>query len=255
MNYAIKAKSTLDKLLVDRDNEFTAKILKLVVDNQWDVDDPSFVIALATGQLQVLLEDMPKSLESTSEQALQKYSQKLYEMQEWSALQKVAIDAANKNVVAAGDYVVSKVKSCTNEVVDQVKSNTQDMKNIQIEIDKQNDAIKDLIGQLQVNQIAAVNGTQTEAKDIQKNNIALINSQRKVLGELKSTALMANFISSIPPLITAAVIAASIGLGFFGAQCIYKDYSDSWINFSRKYSKLSVKKKQTVINIVNGKTK
>ncbi len=169
-----RIKSVLDQLLVGRDEVFSAKVLKLVIDNNWDVDDPSFIIALATGQLQVILEDLPKAFEATSEKALQKFTQKLYELQEWSALQKAAIDAANKIMIAAGNQVTSAVDACTSLVIKQVKESTQDIRNSRSKIQEESATAINAIHQLQIAQEASIKLIQQEAEEVQEGSVAVL---------------------------------------------------------------------------------
>jgi hypothetical protein len=245
-----KAKSILDQLLVGRDEVFSAKVLKLVVDNKWDVDDPSFIIALATGQLQVILEDVPKSFEATSNKALQKFTQKLYELQEWSALQKADIDAANKIMVAAGNQVTSTVDACTNLVIEQVKESTKDIRNSRSKIQEESATAINSIKQLQIAQEASIKLIQEEAEEVQEGSLAVLRKQHDLLRKLNSATVMANFVRSIPPLLIAGVIFFSIGLGFFGSNQLYKHNSDQWNIVNENYGRLSYENKKLIDRIL-----
>lgn len=53
----------LERLLQDKDDAYRARILHLVLSTGIDPTDPVFLLLVATGRLEVMLEDAPKSLE------------------------------------------------------------------------------------------------------------------------------------------------------------------------------------------------
>jgi hypothetical protein len=67
--------SLLEQALAGRSDGFRAKVLDLVVRYRWDVNDPNFLILLATGQMEVLLEVFPEQLEQRFEQIFQRIEQ------------------------------------------------------------------------------------------------------------------------------------------------------------------------------------
>jgi hypothetical protein len=236
MNAAIKTKNALDALLVGRDDTFKAKVLDLVVKNKWDADDPSFIITLATGQLQILLEDMPKSFESMSEKATQKVSQKLYEMQEWQTLQQKAFVTVTKTITSAGDHVIAKVKDNTDEVVQEIKQSAQELRDIRNDIASDIEQMQIFIFKLQKNH-TEVNmkmykeqqKLQTELKILQKSGENIIKKQTTLAEKLKDTVFWTDMSNAFPPAIwggsmAGAVVLGAIGLGvFFGDSYKYLD--------------------------------
>lgn len=60
-------KSLLDQLLKGKSATFKAKVRDLVLRQGWDVNDPSFAILIATGKLEVLLEQFPAEFEGLFE--------------------------------------------------------------------------------------------------------------------------------------------------------------------------------------------
>ena len=58
-----KAKSAIDRALEHRHDAFRAKVLDMTLKNQWDVDDPAFLILLSTGEMRVLMEEHPAQFE------------------------------------------------------------------------------------------------------------------------------------------------------------------------------------------------
>jgi hypothetical protein len=65
---AIPASTTsqtlLDKLIEGKSEEFKRKVLELVARTGLEPDDPLFVVLLATGRLEVLMEETPHALEA-----------------------------------------------------------------------------------------------------------------------------------------------------------------------------------------------
>ena len=58
-----KAKAAIDRALEHRHDGFRAKVLDMTLKNQWDVDDPAFLILLSTGEMRVLMEEHPVKFE------------------------------------------------------------------------------------------------------------------------------------------------------------------------------------------------
>ncbi|MEL6159933.1 MAG: DUF6753 family protein [Cyanobacteria bacterium J06627_32] len=61
--YRAKAKAAIDRALEHRHDGFRAKVLDMTLKNQWDVDDPAFLILLSTGEMRVLMEEHPAKFE------------------------------------------------------------------------------------------------------------------------------------------------------------------------------------------------
>jgi hypothetical protein len=59
-----KNESYLNRLLEGKDADFQRKVLAITVEHGLSTSDPLFLIMLATGQLQVLLEDKPSELDN-----------------------------------------------------------------------------------------------------------------------------------------------------------------------------------------------
>ncbi|MCC5669848.1 DUF2207 domain-containing protein [Nostoc sp. CHAB 5784] len=54
----------LDLAIRGKDDSFKARVWEIVVQTGLDPDDPAFLMMIATGRLQVLLEDNPKEMEA-----------------------------------------------------------------------------------------------------------------------------------------------------------------------------------------------
>jgi hypothetical protein len=73
-------RSLLEQALTGRSDGFRAKVLELVVRYRWDVNDPNFLILVATGQMEVLLEQFPGQFEQRFEAAFQKLEKQKAEL-------------------------------------------------------------------------------------------------------------------------------------------------------------------------------
>ena len=78
-----EAGSLLDQLLVGRSAEFKARVYELVVRYQWDVNDPSFAILVATGQMELLLAEFPEQFEDLFESLLLRLQAQSQGLQDW----------------------------------------------------------------------------------------------------------------------------------------------------------------------------
>ncbi|WP_013325713.1 DUF6753 family protein [Gloeothece verrucosa] len=70
-----ETKSLLVQVLDDKDTIFRAKVLNLVVKHGLNANDPLFLVLIAVGSLQVMLEEAPAALELTIED-MRKHQQK-----------------------------------------------------------------------------------------------------------------------------------------------------------------------------------
>ncbi|BAY34608.1 hypothetical protein NIES2107_65130 [Nostoc carneum NIES-2107] len=70
-----KTESFLTRLLEGKDADFQRRVLAIAVEHGLSTSDPLFLVMLATGQLQVLLEDKPNELE----RLFQRWSEAIYD--------------------------------------------------------------------------------------------------------------------------------------------------------------------------------
>ncbi len=68
---SIESDTLLNRLLEGRSDTFKAKVLDIVYRHHLDPNDPNFQILIATGQLEVLLQDAPQALEQKFAQLLE----------------------------------------------------------------------------------------------------------------------------------------------------------------------------------------
>jgi hypothetical protein len=78
-----KIRSFLNQYLEGRSETFKNKVYELVIRYGWDVNDPAFVILLATGQMEAILETFPEQFEADFLAAMQKQQQAFVGYQRW----------------------------------------------------------------------------------------------------------------------------------------------------------------------------
>lgn len=105
----VAARNLLDKLLEGKSDEFRAKVYELVVGYGWDVDDPSFAILIATGQLEVLLEDFPQEFEALFGRLSAAEQQRFQGMRQYLDSQRRDIGNYLRGVEATSTKLVSRV--------------------------------------------------------------------------------------------------------------------------------------------------
>ena len=78
-----KIVSLLAQYLEGRSETFQNKVYELVIRYGWDVNDPSFAILLATGQMETILESFPEQFEALFLKLMQESQQRLVEHRRW----------------------------------------------------------------------------------------------------------------------------------------------------------------------------
>lgn len=73
-----KTENFLNRLLEGKDADFQRRVLAITVEHGLSTNDPLFLVMLATGQLQVLLEDKPNELDNL----FKRWSESIYEQLE-----------------------------------------------------------------------------------------------------------------------------------------------------------------------------
>ncbi len=73
-----KTENFLNRLLEGKDADFQRRVLAITVEHGLSTNDPLFLVMLATGQLQVLLEDKPNELDSL----FKRWSESIYDQLE-----------------------------------------------------------------------------------------------------------------------------------------------------------------------------
>ncbi len=83
-----RAKAAIDALLEGKSDAFRATVLELARQLNWDEDDPAFLVAIASGQLQALIQEYPAKITAAMERAASTLEA------DWQQLQaKLAISA------------------------------------------------------------------------------------------------------------------------------------------------------------------
>ena len=121
-SYEAKAEAAIDRALEHRDDSFRAKVLDLTLKNQWDVDDPAFLILLSTGEMRVLMEQFPAMFEAVMNEVFKQGEAR------WQAMNARLLTAVEKQEQAA-----ERVRKAINQV--QQKLSLERMQ-VSVELDK-----------------------------------------------------------------------------------------------------------------------
>ncbi len=100
--YVEKATAAIDRALDHRDDAFRAKVLDMTLKNQWDVDDPAFLIVLSTGEMRVLMETFPAQFEALMNRVFQRGEERWKLM---TARLLSAVEASEQAAVAVGNDI------------------------------------------------------------------------------------------------------------------------------------------------------
>ena len=138
--FGAKKESLLDRLLARQDPEFRATVEELVRKQGWDENDPNFLIGIATGQIQLLLKEMPTVMDTTFDKGLTKLSLKLVELQKWQTLQQTIINDAVKNFSTVSDKFIQQLDTCTDTLTAEIKDAAREVENARADIQQQRDA-------------------------------------------------------------------------------------------------------------------
>ena len=129
-----RKESLLDRLLARQDAEFRATVEELVRKQGWDENDPNFLIGIATGQIQILLKEMPTVMDATFDKGLTKLSLKLTELQKWQTLQQTIINDAVKKFSTVSDKFIEQLDTCTDTLTAEVRSAANEVKSARSDI-------------------------------------------------------------------------------------------------------------------------
>lgn len=94
----------LDLAIRGKDDAFKARVWEIVVQTGLDPDDPAFLMMIATGRLQVLLEDSPKEMEAIFDQ----WQTQLYE--HLQSYEKAAVKGQQKAIAHAVTALIKRTE-------------------------------------------------------------------------------------------------------------------------------------------------
>lgn len=195
-------KNNLDLLLEGRSDTFKAKVLKLVVRNGWDVNEPSFQLLVATGQLEVLLEMFPEQFETLFRRLLTLQQERFQEIRHWLDAQKADIKGYLQGVEATGSQLVSGVKDQVKELKQFTTSQRtqikQDIGQVLVLAQQERDKLhQDLASALKV---------------ASQKHLAAVEAQANTLIENAGTKLRGKYLKElVTPVVIAALMLFSLG--------------------------------------------
>jgi ABC-type multidrug transport system fused ATPase/permease subunit len=209
-----KKESLLDRLLARQDAEFRATVEELVRKQGWPEDDPSFLIGIATGQIQVLLKEMPTAMDATFDKGLTKLSGKLTELQKWQTLQQTIINDAVTKLSTASDLFIEKLDTSTDTLVAEVKNAAQAVKDASSDIETQRERTVTSIKNFKDSHEKRSKRIEDKHQTLEKTIDAL---------EVKMTGMMfaANRISMLGILGTVSVLGFCMGVAFLTGSSVY----------------------------------
>lgn len=198
----VAVRSLLDRLLESRSDEFKAKVYELVVRYGWDVNDPSFVILIATNQLEVLLVLFPKKFEELFLKLLKLQQQRFGEMQDHLDGQRADIRTYLQGVEATGSQLVSGVS----EQVRQLEQFT-DSQHTQVEED-----VRNVLSLAKEEREKLHQDLEKKLKVASKAHLAAVESEASTLIETAGTKLKGKYLKElVTPVAIAALTLFSLG--------------------------------------------
>jgi hypothetical protein len=209
-----RKESLLDRLLARQDAEFRATVEELVRKQGWDENDPNFLIGIATGQIQLLLKEMPTVMDATFDKGLTKLSLKLTELQKWQTLQQTIINDTVKKFSTVSDKFIQQLDTCTDTLTAEVRDAALEVKSARADIQQQRNET-----------VASIQGF----KDSHENRSKRIEDKHKNLEqtidalEVKMTGMMfaANRINILGILGTVSVLGFCMGVAFLTGGSVY----------------------------------
>lgn len=209
-----KKQSLLDRLLARQDAEFRATVEELVRKQGWDENDPNFLIGIATGQIQILLQEMPTVMDATFDKGLTKLSGKLTELQKWQSLQQTIINDAVKKFSTVSDKFIQQLDTCTDTLTAEVRDAAGEVKSARADIQQHRD-----------DTVASIKGFKDSHAKRSKSIDDKYTSLKQTIDalEVKMTGMMfaANRISTLGILGAVSVLGFCMGVAFLTGSSVY----------------------------------
>jgi hypothetical protein len=212
-----KKESLLDRLLARQDAEFRATVEELVRKQGWDENDPNFLIGIATGQIQILLQEMPTVMDATFDRGLTKLSGKLTELQKWQSLQQTIINDAVKKFSTVSDKFIQQLDTCTDTLTAEVRDAAQEVKSARSDIQQHRNET-----------VASIKGLRNDHVKRTDDIDAKYTSLKQTLDafEIKMTGMMfaANRVSTLGILGSVSVLGFCMCFAFLFGSRTYSMY-------------------------------
>jgi|GEM_PF-4348276 len=209
--------SLLDRLLAREDPEFRSTVEELVRKQGWDENDPNFLIGIATGQIQLLLKEMPTAMDTTFDKGLAKLSLKLAELQKWQTLQQTIINDAVKKFSTVSDKFIQQLDTCTDTLTAEVRAATREVKDARSDIQQQRDET--------VSSIKGFKDSHTNrTKSIEDKYTSLEQTIAALDVKMRSMMFQANRIGTLGILGSVSVLGFCMGVAFLTGSSVYSMY-------------------------------
>ena len=234
-----KEKQLLDLALEGKSDAYKVKVYEIVRLSKIDASDPSFLLLVATGRLEVLLEQFPNDLAQTLQQELQIYQQGLQQTKKWFEAEKIDLKGYVQGMKVAGEAFQLNLTNQTEIVSAQTQAILEQIATERAEIERDRAEFVKLLKVSRDVYQAAISQVQTEYNQSMTSNQqafqqhqAVVDGGRKVVKELSSlqsklqvTKAWVNVLDSLPPLAWLGTMAGSMFLGVVGT-CFY--FGDSF---------------------------
>jgi NADH dehydrogenase/NADH:ubiquinone oxidoreductase subunit G len=217
--------SLLNTLLAGRSNTFKAKVLEIVHRHHLDCDDPNFQILIATGQLEVLLEEAPEKFEEL-------FSRLLETLQHWTDGEVRSLQQFASNDHEAVKQSLQGLKQLTEEQQRVFERRLQEIQKVLLEARQDVSAQQKSLEQKETQQKAEHERQRETA--IQEYKSALAKEAHDII-ELAALKLQGHWIVRVVlPSAIATLSLASIGfIGGWSAKSaqIHQQYSPAELEY------------------------
>jgi vacuolar-type H+-ATPase subunit D/Vma8 len=234
-----KDRQLLDLVLEGKPDAFKVKVYEIVRLSKMDANDPSFLLLVATGRLEVLLEQFPHDLSQMLQQEMETYQQGLQQTKKWFEGEKSDLKGFIQGIKVAGEAFQSNLAKQTETVAAQTKVIREEVAAERAQIARERAEFIELVRVARDTYQTAIGQTQAEYDKVISSNQqafeqhqAVVSRGQKVVKELSSlqselrvTKAWVNVLDSLPPLAWLGTIVGSMVVGIVGT-CFY--FGDSF---------------------------
>jgi hypothetical protein len=235
----VKDKQLLDLVLEGKSDAYKVRVYEIVRLSKLDASDPSFLLLVATGRLEVLLDEFPNDLSQTLQQELQIYLQGLQQTKKWFDGEKtdlkgyiqgikVAGEAFQQNLTNQTEVVAAQTQAIREEIATEQAEIAQDRAEFIKLIDISHNAYQTTISQTQQEYNQAITSNQQafqQHQDVVDEGQKVVKELRSLQNGLRATKAWVNVLESLPPLAWLGTIVGSMVVGVVGT-CFY--FGDSF---------------------------
>jgi hypothetical protein len=235
----VKDKQLLDLVLEGKSDAYKVRVYEIVRLSKLDASDPSFLLLVATGRLEVLLDEFPNDLSQTLQQELQIYLQGLQQTKKWFEGEKTDLKGYIQGIKVAGEAFQQNLTNQTKVVAAQTQAIREEIATEQAEIAQDraefikllkisHNAYQTTISQTQQEYNQTITSNQQafqQHQDVVDEGLKVVRELRSLQSGLQATKAWVNVLDSLPPLAWLGTIVGSMVVGVVGT-CFY--FGDSF---------------------------